>query len=118
MDAFRFHPAYRVDLILWRTLLGGVSEAAFARVGARSHAVRDLELELFAIYSHALVPESAPGGRGPLGLEVDGAATLHIGAFSVRTDVGVLFPFGGLGARGGAAPTVAHMALVRLGYAM
>ena len=32
MDAFRFHPAYRVDLILWRTLLGGVSEAAFARV--------------------------------------------------------------------------------------
>lgn len=118
MDAFRFHPAYRVDLILWRTLLGGVSEAAFARAGVRSSHVRDVELELFGIYSHALFSDSAPGGRAPLGLEVDAAATLAIGAFSLRTDVGVLFPFGGLGARGGVAPSIGHMALVRLGYAM
>lgn len=118
MDAFRFHPAYRVDLILWRTILGGVSEAAFGRLGTRARPLRDVEVELFGIYSHALFADSAPGGRAPLGFEVDAAATLFLGAFSLRTDVGVLLPFGGLGARGGVAPSVAHMALVRLGYAM
>jgi uncharacterized protein (TIGR04551 family) len=116
VDAFRFHPAYRVDLILWRSLLGGVSEAGYARAAVRSRPLQMIELELSTIYSQGLLSERTPGGVGPLGLEVDGAATLRIGQFSVRTDAGVLFPFGGLGARGGSAPGLAHMILVRLGY--
>lgn len=116
MDAFRFHPSYRVDLILWRTLLGGVSEAAYARAGVRAQPLEGVGLELSSIYSHGIYPDRTPGGRGPLGVEVDGAVILRQGAFSLRTDVGVLVPLGGLGARGGAAPGVAHMLLVRLGY--
>jgi uncharacterized protein (TIGR04551 family) len=117
MDAYRFNTAYRVDLILWRTLLGGVSEAAYGKAMVSTEAIPYVKLEGSAIYSHALSAASAPGGVMPLGVEVDGAATLLIGNFSLRTDAGVLFPLGGLGARGGAAPGIAHMVLVRLGYA-
>jgi len=122
MDAYRLHPAHRVDLILWRTLLGGVSEAAYGRVSGRFAPAQDifpgLSLEGNLVYSHALDAGSAPGGINPLGLEVDGAVTLPYEQFSLRIDAGILAPFGGLGERGASAPPLASMVLVRLGYAM
>lgn len=118
MDAFRFHPTYRVDLILWRTLLGGVSEAAYGRAKVKGRPLDDLMLEANLVYSHALHPQSTPGGVAPLGVELDLGATLDLGAFSLRGDYGILLPLGGMGARGGSAPPLAQMALVRLGYAM
>lgn len=126
-DAFRLHPLHRVDLILWRTLLGGVSEAAYVRAHATWRPVDDtfrgLALEANAIYSHALDAGSAPGGAAPLGVEVDGAVVLPYDAFSLRLDAGWLLPLGGLGARPAAdqtpiAPTPATMLLVRLAYAL
>lgn len=117
MDAYRFHPTYRVDLILWRTLLGGVSEAGYARAKVKGRPIDDLLLEANLVYSHALHADSTPGGVAPLGVELDLGATLNWGAFSLRADYGALLPFGGLGARGGAAPGIAQMLLVRLGYA-
>jgi hypothetical protein len=126
-DAFRLHPLHRVDLILWRTLLGGVSEAAYARVfGVWQPAptsLPGLQIEANAIYSHALDAGSAPGGVAPLGVELDGAVVLPYDAFSLRLDAGVLWPLGGLGARPRAddapvAPTPATMLLVRLAYAL
>ena len=122
MDAYRIHPLHRVDLILWRTLLGGVSEAAYGRALVVGRPWQDvfpgLALEGNVIYSHALHADSAPGGANPLGLEVDGAVTLPYEQFSLRIDAGLLVPFGGLGERGGAAPPLASMVLVRLGYAL
>ncbi len=122
MDAYRLHPLHRVDLILWRTLLGGVSEAAYGRVQSTWAPVQDivpgLKLEGNVIYSHALDAASTPGGTTPLGLEFDGAITVPYEQFSLRVDAGVLAPLGGLGERGGAAPAVASMVMLRLGYAM
>ncbi len=115
MDAFRFHPAYRVDLIMWRTLLGGVSEAAFGRAKIGGQPLPGLGLEANAIYSHGLSAASTPGGRAPLGAELDLAAYFQYGAVTFRADYGVLLPLGGLGARGGSAPGIAQMLLLRLG---
>lgn len=119
-NGFRLHPLHRVDLILWRTLLGGVSEAAFARAHATfapaQETWKDLKLEANVIYSQALDARSAPGGVNPLGVEVDGAVVVPYDSFSLRLDAGVLFPLGGLGARGGAAPGPAGMVLLRLAY--
>ncbi len=121
-DGFRLHPLHRVDLILWRTLLGGVSEAAFARAHATfapAQASWDgLKIEGNVIYSHALDAGSAPGGVAPLGVEVDAAVVVPYDAFSLRVDAGVLFPLGGLGARGGENPNPAGMVLMRLAYAL
>jgi uncharacterized protein (TIGR04551 family) len=130
-DAFRLHPLHRVDLILWRTLLGGVSEAAYARAHAvfapAQDTFRGLRLEGNVVYSHALDAASAPGGTSALGVEVDGAVVVPYDAFSLRLDAGWLLPLGGLGARPTAlpsgtqtpvAPTPATMLLLRLAYAL
>ncbi len=118
LDAARLHPAHKVDLILWRTLLHGVSEAAYGRAHVAWDVVDDVTLEANAIYSHGLYADSTPGGVAPLGVEVDGAAELRFDSFSARVDGGVLFPLGGLGARGDLAPSPAGMILARLGYAL
>jgi uncharacterized protein (TIGR04551 family) len=126
-DGFRLHPLHRVDLILWRTLLGGVSEAAYARTSAVVTPLQDvfpgLRIEGNAIYSHALHGPSAPGGVAPLGVEFDGTVVLPYDAFSLRLDGGWLLPLGGMGARfadgdTAVAPTPATMFLVRLAYAL
>lgn len=117
MDAFRIHPMYRVDLILWRTLLGGVSEAAYVRSRFGMTPVEGLRIEVNGIYSHALSARSTPGGMAPLGAEVDTAVMVKLGAFQLRVDGGVLLPLGGMGARGGRQGGVAEMLLVRLAYA-
>jgi uncharacterized protein (TIGR04551 family) len=117
MDAFRFHPAYHVDLIMWRTLLGGVSEAAYARVKLGTSPLQDVRVELNTIYSHGIVSRSNPGGVGPLGVEFDSSVAVAMGAFTARLDGGVLVPLGGLGRRGGHTPRHAQMVLVRLAYA-
>jgi uncharacterized protein (TIGR04551 family) len=115
-DSFRFHPSYRVDLIMWRTLLGGVSEAAYGRMKFSTTPVQGVKAEIGGIYSQGLISRSTPGGVAPLGAEVDSAVTLAMGAFSARVDAGVLLPLGGLGQRGAHAPHIAQMVLVRLGY--
>ena len=122
MNAFRLHPLHRVDLIMWRTLLGGVSEAAYGRVFSRFAPAQDvfpgLTFEGNVIYSHALDERSAPGGTNPLGFEVDAAVTIAYEQFSLRVDGGLLVPLGGLGERGGSAPPLASMIMLRLGYAI
>jgi uncharacterized protein (TIGR04551 family) len=117
MDAFRIHPMYRVDLILWRTLLGGVSEAAYVRSRFAMQPVEGIRLELNGVYSHALSSVSAPGGMAPLGAEVDSSISMKMGAFMLRADGGVLLPLGGMGARGGRQGGVAEMVLLRVAYA-
>lgn len=120
-DAGRLSALHRIDLILWRTLLGGVSEAAYGRARAKTQPLPGLTVEGNAVYSHALSPASAPGGVAPLGVELDVAAEAaldSVGSSSLRVDAGTLMPLGGLGARGAGPPSWAHMILVRLGHAL
>lgn len=125
-DAARLQPLHRVDLILWRTLLGGVSEAAYARVHLEGELYADgaddtgtaIRLDANLVYSHALSADSAPGGVAPLGVELDVGAEGTLGDASLRIDAGSLLPLGGLGARGAGPASMGHMLLVRLGYAL
>ena len=122
-DAARIQPLHRVDLILWRTLLGGVSKAAYARVRLDGELFRDdagntIRLDGNLVYSHALSADSAPGGTAPLGVELDVGAEGTLGDASLRIDAGSLLPLGGLGARGAGPASMGHMMLVRLGYAL
>lgn len=117
-DAARLHPLHRIDLILWRTLLGGVSEAAYARAHVEGAPLAWLRLESALIYSQAIVAESAPGGVAPLGVELDVGAEATLGGASLRVDAGSLLPLGGLGARGGPAPAPAHLVIVRVGHVL
>ncbi|WP_242396018.1 TIGR04551 family protein [Anaeromyxobacter oryzisoli] len=117
---FRFNPAYRVDLILWRGILGNVTDAWYLRPKVRWDILPGLILDGALIYSQAMYGSSTPnavaasttapvagqadgrytlvkGGSKPLGIEADGRLTLNSGeGFSAWGEVGFFQPFDGL----------------------
>jgi uncharacterized protein (TIGR04551 family) len=100
-DNFRFHPSYRVDRILFREILGTVTDAFYLRahgdVILLEHLTGHLRLSLAAIASFALESSSAPGGDNALGLELDPTlAYENADGWAIVADYAVLFPFAGL----------------------
>jgi len=97
VNNFRFNPDYRVDLILWRRVIGAVSDAFYARPSVRWEPLRGLALWSAAITSLAIEPASAPGGTRPLGVELDAGASYRFApGFEVSLMYGLLFPLSGL----------------------
>ncbi len=101
---FRFNPDYRIDLILFREILGGITDAVYVKPGLRYELTEGLSLFGAAIYSHAVQTEStvsfnpATGvGDGNLGVELDAGARYDSGdGFVAGVSYGILFPLGGL----------------------
>jgi hypothetical protein len=101
LNTFRFHPDYRVDQILFREIIGTVTNAVYLRPHARYHLIRSaagtLSAQVAALGSEAVVPSSAPGQRAPLGVEIDPTlAYASRDGFILAFDYGVLFPLAGL----------------------
>jgi uncharacterized protein (TIGR04551 family) len=100
---FRFNPAYRVDLVLWREILGQVTDALYLKPTVRWDVLSGLAVEGQLVYSQALYGASTPSatvtrnGAKPLGVEFDGkvAYTTDDG-FGSWLQYGVLFPLAGL----------------------
>jgi len=120
VDNFRFHPSYHVDQILFREIIGTVTDAAYLRphvaaivmmVGASR-----LELSGAVIASWAVAPESTPSGQRFLGVEVDpGIRYVSPDGFAGALDYAVLFP--GAAFDGAGLPAKPAQALrLRLGY--
>jgi uncharacterized protein (TIGR04551 family) len=95
---FRFNPAYRVDLILWRDLLGNVTDAWYLKPALRYDILEGLSLKLAVIYSQAMYASSTPNTRHrPLGLELD--TTIQYASddgFNAWLSWGALRPLDGL----------------------
>jgi uncharacterized protein (TIGR04551 family) len=118
---FRFNPAYRVDLVLWRGILGQVTDAWYLRPKIRWDILPGLVFDGALIYSQALYSQSTPSavatsllapapgttdgrytytnrGDKPLGFEVDGRLTLNSGdGFAAWSEIGAFQPLSGLG---------------------
>jgi uncharacterized protein (TIGR04551 family) len=101
VDNFRFHPDYRVDRILFREIIGTVTDAVYLRPHVRFAIARlgpsTLSASLHGVASFAVNATSAPGQKSPLGIELD--PTLAYGSrdgFSFALDHAVLFPLQGL----------------------
>jgi uncharacterized protein (TIGR04551 family) len=95
---FRFNRAYRVDLILWREILGGITDAFYVKPGARYTLTEGFDLYANIIYSQAFYAESTPStvNKG-LGVEVDvGARYETEDGFVAGINWGILFPLSGL----------------------
>jgi uncharacterized protein (TIGR04551 family) len=100
-DSFRFHPDYRIDRILFREIIGTVTDAFYFRPHLRWRMLEvgwgRLDLQLAGVASFAVEPTSAPGGERPLGVELDPSlAWVNELGFSVVIDYAVLFPLSGL----------------------
>ncbi len=101
VDNFRFHPDYRVDRILFREIVGTVTDAGYLRPHAEVALLKNhrgvLSFGLAVIASWAVFKESTPGGRRPLGVELD--PTLRYDSpfgFGVALEQATLIPLGGL----------------------
>jgi uncharacterized protein (TIGR04551 family) len=109
VSTFRFHPAYRVDMILWRNLMRQVTGAYYIKPGISYDFVRDGFGQLFGarldvIYSRASAFMQTWGNNPNLGVELnaqiywrsDDGPDLDDG-YHASLQYGVLFPMAGLG---------------------
>jgi len=137
VSTFRFHPDYRIDLILWRNILTRVQGAYYFSPGVAYDFTRSLEGEKLGgaasvVWSRASKPIQAPGHRADLGVELD--LTLYyqskdgslnddpskLGGFFAMLQYGVLFPMSGLGYapgqfdQNGVTPDTSTAQIVRL----
>jgi uncharacterized protein (TIGR04551 family) len=75
VDNFRFHPDYQIDQVLFREIIGTVTDAIYvrphARVGLLAVGSGRLELGATLIASWAVKASSTPSGDKALGLELD-----------------------------------------------
>jgi uncharacterized protein (TIGR04551 family) len=114
MSTFRFHPSYRVDLILNRNILTRVQGVYYFRPSVDYDFMRSPNGQRFggsfaAIWTRASQFTQAPGHKRDLGVELnlslyfqskDGGLNDDLdkmGGFYTMLQYGVLFPLGGLG---------------------
>ncbi|MEK7704121.1 MAG: hypothetical protein AAB426_04120, partial [Myxococcota bacterium] len=102
IENFQFSPDYHIDLLLFRRLMGTVTDAWYVRPSLAYQFSPQLTGNLAAIYSQAIFKRSTPGRQLPLGLEVDSelayGTSLGIGGSPLQASLayGILFPFGAL----------------------
>jgi uncharacterized protein (TIGR04551 family) len=69
---YRFNPAYQVDLILWRRILGTVTDAWYLKPTFKWEILDGLNVGAQVVYSQALFALSTPSQvNKPLGIELD-----------------------------------------------
>jgi uncharacterized protein (TIGR04551 family) len=101
VDNFRFHPDYRVDRILFREIIGTVTDAVYARPHVKLRLFQStsgsITASLAAIASMAMFASSTPGLKRPLGVELDPTIAYegHDG-LAVALEHAILFPLAGL----------------------
>ncbi|MBC7173660.1 MAG: hypothetical protein H5U40_14565 [Polyangiaceae bacterium] len=103
-----FHPNYRVDLILFRNVLGAIGGAWYTRPGISYDIIRSefgqlLGLRADAIYSRAAREVQTYGSDPNLGLELNGSVYYRSedgpefwDGFYAQFQYGILFPLAGL----------------------
>ncbi|MBI4815122.1 MAG: TIGR04551 family protein [Deltaproteobacteria bacterium] len=99
-DNFKFHSQYRVDRILFREIIGRVTDAMYARPHAEVELLEvgrgSLRLSLALVASTAVYAESTPSGQKPLGIELDPTlAWINRDGFRLTLEHAVLFPLSG-----------------------
>lgn len=100
---FRFNRDYRVDLILWREILGRVTDAIYVKPSAEYEVTDGFHVFGSAIYSRSMFLSSTPAAgvsvapEASLGIEFDGGARYETeDGFYASVQAGILFPLGGL----------------------
>ena len=121
VDNFRFHPDYRIDQVLFREIIGTITDAIYVRPHARATllAVGTGKLEAIAalIASWAAEPASTPSGARALGIEFDPELRYATrDGFAINFAYGLLLP--GPAFDGSTLPAKpAHAMRLRMGFA-
>jgi uncharacterized protein (TIGR04551 family) len=92
MSRFMFNPDYEVDLILFRELLGTVTNAGYVKPFLAYDLTNSITARLSNVTSFALKPVSTPGNESMYGVEFDGDIGYANNGFFTGIAYGVLFP--------------------------
>jgi uncharacterized protein (TIGR04551 family) len=95
---FRFNRDYHVDMILWRQLLGGVTNAIYIKPSIKYDLTDGFNLFAGLIYSRAVFAQGTPSGSSAaLGVELNAGVRYETeDGFFAQFMYGVLFPLAGL----------------------
>ncbi|MCE9572690.1 MAG: alpha/beta fold hydrolase [Deltaproteobacteria bacterium] len=120
VDNFRFHPDFHIDQILFREIIGTITDAAYLRPHADvilgEIGPGRLELGAALIASWAVEAASTPSGARGLGVEIDPSLRwLSLDGFSIALDYALLLPGAAFDATALAAKPAQALRL-RLGY--
>lgn len=93
-SAFLFDPAYQVDFILFRSLLGTVRNATYVKPKLSWDISPRVRLAGWAVVSFANVPVATPGNGGLWGVELDTDLAYHNDdeGFTAGISYGLLLP--------------------------
>ncbi len=96
VERFVFDPAYHVDLILFRELLGGVSNAAYSKTSFAYDLTSKIKIRGASILSAAHRPVATPGNSTLYGVEFDADIGYANDGFFAGISYGALVPFAAL----------------------
>jgi uncharacterized protein (TIGR04551 family) len=96
INAFLFNPDFEVDLILFRELLGTVTNATYIRPRLEYEFTDKIALRVQSVISFANRPVATPGNSSMYGIEFDGDLSYTNGGFFGGVAYGVLFPLAAL----------------------
>lgn len=101
INNFRFNRDFRTDMILFRELLGGITDSIYFKVKGKYRITQGLEIFASALYARAIFPTSTPGAlytesTADLGVELNAGVRYETeDGFYAQLQYGVLFPLPG-----------------------
>ena len=96
LTQFSFNRDYQVDMILWRHLIGAVTNAAYAKPFLSYDLTKSIMFKVSNITSFALRPVATPGNSVMYGTEFDGDLGYYGNHIFLGISYGVLFPLGAM----------------------
>ncbi|MGE0400134.1 MAG: TIGR04551 family protein [Kofleriaceae bacterium] len=93
LSQFIFDRDYRVDMILWRHLIGAVTNAGYVKPTLSYELTKSIAFKVANITSFALRPIATPGNEVMYGTEFNGDIGYTSGGLYIGISYGVLFPF-------------------------
>ena len=116
INNYRFNPAYQVDLIFYRRILGQITDSWYVRPGTHWEMFPGVTLDTSVLYAQAMTAASTPSsasidpltpnspldpghaGKKPLALELDNTVRVSpTRAFTGWVDLGFMKPLPGMG---------------------
>ena len=96
LTQFMFNRDYQVDMILWRHLVGAVTNAAYAKPFLSYDLTKSITFKVANVTSFALKPVATPGNSVMYGTEFDGDLGYYGNHIYIGLSYGVLFPLGAM----------------------
>jgi uncharacterized protein (TIGR04551 family) len=96
LTQFIFNPDYKIDLILFRHLIGAVTNAAYVKPFLTYDLTKNISFKIANVTSFALKPVATPGNGTMYGTEFDTDLGYTNGTLFVGISYGVLFPLGAM----------------------